>query len=67
MIGNVAFEAADDFFGLNRIVFALQNIFGGLNETVHIAGTVVRMRQQGKDFGNFVVDLAVQNRFCKAI
>ena len=30
-----------------------------LDEAVHIAGTVVRMRQQGKDFGNFVVDLAV--------
>ena len=63
MIGNVALEAADDFFGLNRIVFTLQNIFGGFNEAVHIAGTVVRMRQQGEDFGNFVVDLAVQNRF----
>ena len=59
MIRHVALEAADDFVRLNGIVFARQNVFGGLNEAVHIAGTVVRVRQQGENFGNFVVDLAV--------
>ena len=34
-----------------------------LDEAVYIAGTVVRVRQQGEDFGNFVIDLAVSNRF----
>ena len=59
MIRHVALEAADDFVGLNGVVFARQNVFGGSDEAVHIAGTVVRVRQQGEDFGDFVVDLAV--------
>ncbi|CDT43425.1 hypothetical protein BN1095_4720001 [Clostridioides difficile] len=65
-IGNVAPEAADDFIGLNGVVFAFQNIFGGLNEAVHVAGTVVFVRQQVQEAKDFGIGLAVQNRFLQS-